>query len=79
MKEPLHANAKKAEKQIHKLKAPSKRKQQESNVTAEDMLMEPSDESEEDAESVTMPPPRKPHKAHSTPPRTKGCNVSLCF
>jgi hypothetical protein len=45
MKEPLHANVKKAEKQIQKLKAPSKRKQQESEVKEEDMLMEPIDES----------------------------------
>ena len=56
MKEPPHANAKKVEKQIHKIKAPSKRKQQESDVTAEDMLMEPIDESEEEAESDTVPP-----------------------
>ena len=38
MKESLRANAKKAEKQIHKLKAPSKRPQQEEDeAAAEDM------------------------------------------
>ena len=55
MKEPLHANAKKAEKQIHKLKALSKRKQQESDVTAEDMLMEPIDG--EEASKISGNPP----------------------
>ena len=37
MKEALHANAKKAEKQIHELKAPSKRPQQESDESDEDV------------------------------------------
>ena len=80
MKEALRANAPKAEKQIHKLKAPSKRQQQESDETAEEDMDEASDESEaEEAESDTLPSPRKPHAARITPARTKGHDFSSCF
>jgi hypothetical protein len=77
MKEALHANAKKAEKQINKLKAPNKRQQQESDVTAEDEE-EPSDESEEEAVRETVPPSRKP-QAHQHPARTKRHDFTSCF
>ena len=57
--------------------APSKRPQQESvETTAEDV--EARDESEEEAEKKTVPPPRKP-QAHQHPARTKGHNFSSCF
>ena len=79
MKETLRANAPKRQKQIHKLKAPNKRQQQESDeTTAEDV--EASDESEvEEAESDTLPSPRKPHAARITPSHTKGYDFSSCF
>ena len=76
MKEALHANAKKAEKQIHELKAPSKRPQQESDESDEDV--ETRDRSEEEAEREIVPPPRKP-QAHPHPARTKGHDFSSCF
>ena len=76
MKEALHANAKKAEKQIHELKAPSKRPQQESDKSDEDV--ETRDRSEEEAEREIVPPPRKP-QAHPHPARTKGHEFSSCF
>ena len=76
MKEALHANAKKAEKQIHELKAPSKRPQQESDESDEDV--ETRDRSEEEAEREIVPPPRKP-QAHPHPARTKGHDFSTCF
>ena len=76
MKEALHANAKKAEKQIHELKAPSKRPQQESDEPAEDV--EARDGSEEEAERKIVPPPRK-SQARITPARTKGNDLSSCF
>ena len=41
--------------------------------------VEPSDESEEEADSGTVPPLRKPHTAHSTSARTKGYDFSSCF
>ena len=76
MKEALHANAKKAEKQIHELKAPSKRPQQESDESDEDV--ETRDRSEEEAEREIVPPPRKP-QAHPHSARTKGHDFSSCF
>ena len=77
MKEALHANTPKAQKQIHKLKAPSKRPQQEEDeAAAEDM--EARDDSEEEAESDTVPPPRR-SQAHQHPARTKGHDFSSCF
>ena len=76
MKETLHANAPKAQKQIHKLKAPSKRPQQESDESDEDV--ETRDRSEEEAEREIVPPPRKP-QAHPHPARTKGQDFSSCF
>jgi len=81
MKETLRANAPKRQKQIHKLKAPNKRQQKESeDVTAEEDMDEASDESEEEeAESDTLPPPRKLHAARITPARTKGYDFSSCF
>ena len=77
MKEALHANAKKAEKKIHKLKAPNKRQQEEEDETAAEDV-EARDESEEEAEREIVPPPRKP-QAHQHPARTKGCDFSSCF
>ena len=78
MKQQLHANGPKAQKQIHKLKAQSKRPHKESeDKTAEDV--EPSDESEEEEESDPVPPPRKANAARSTPARTKGYDFSSCF
>jgi len=78
MKKELHLNAPKAQKQIHKLKAQSKRSQKESeDKTTEDV--EPSDESEEEEERDAVPPLRKPHAARSTPARTKGYDFSSCF
>jgi hypothetical protein len=77
MKEALHANAKKAEKQIHKLKAPNKRQQEEEDETAAEDV-EARDESEEEAERETVPPPRKP-QAHQHPAHTKGHDFSSCF
>ena len=77
MKKELHLNAPKAQKQIHKLKAQSKRPQKESDMAAEDM--EASEESEAEAERDKVPPPRKPHAARSTPARTKGYDFSSCF
>ncbi len=77
MKEALHANAPKAQKQIHKLKAPSKRQQQEEDEAATEDV-ETRDESEEEAERETVPPPRKP-QAHPQPARTKGLDFSSCF
>ena len=76
MKEALHANAKKAEKQIHELKAPSKRPKQESDKSDEDV--ETRDRSEEEAEREIVPPPRK-SQAHPHPARTKGHDFSSCF
>ena len=79
MKKELNSSAPKAQKQIHKLKAQSKRPQKESeDVTAEDQV-EAKEESEEEAESDAVPPPRKPHTARSTPARTKGYDFSSCF
>ncbi len=46
---------------------------------AEEDMDEASDESEEEAESGTMPPPRKPHAARITPARNKGDDFSSCF
>ena len=79
MKKELHLNAPKAQKQIHKLKAQSKRPQQESEDMAAEDRVEAKDESEEEAESDTAPPPRKPHAARITPARTKGYDFSSCF
>ena len=76
MKEALHVNTKKAEKQIHELKAPSKRPQQESDESDEDV--EARDRSEEEAEREIVPPPRK-SQAHPHPARTKGHDFSSCF
>ena len=73
MKKELNSSAPKAQKQIHKLKAQSKRPQKES----EDV--EPSDESEAEAEKDIVPPPRKQHAARSTPAHTKGNDFSTCF
>ena len=78
MKEALHANAKKAEKQIHKLKAPSKRQQEEEDETATENVEARDDSEEEEAESDTLPSPRKP-QAHPHPARTKGHDFSSCF
>ena len=78
MKQQLHANGPKAQKQIHKLKAQSKRPQKESeDMAAEDM--EASEESEEEAEIDPVPPLRKSHAARKTPSRTKGNDFSSCF
>ena len=77
MKEALHANAPKAQKQIHKLKAPSKRQQQEEDEAATEDVEARS--SEEEAESAKVPPPRKPHAARITPSHTKGYDFSSCF
>ena len=78
MKKELHSSVPKAQKQIHKLKAQSKRPQKESeDMAAEDM--EASEESEEEEVSEPVPPPRKPHAARSTPARTKGYDFSSCF
>ena len=78
MKEELHSNVPKAQMQIHKLKAQSKRSQKESeDKTTEDV--EPSDESEEEEERDAVPPLRRPHAARSTPARTKGYDFSSCF
>ena len=80
MKETLRANAPKRQKQIHKLKAPNKRQQQESDETTAEDMDEASDESEaEEAESDTLPPPRKLHAARITPARFKGYDFSSCF
>ena len=76
MKEALHTNTPKAQKQIHKLKAPSKRPQQESDESDEDV--ETRDRSEEEAEREIVPPPRKP-QAHPHPARIKGHDFSSCF
>ena len=76
MKEALHTNTPKAQKQIHKLKAPSKRPQQESDESDEDV--ETRDRSEEEAEREIVPPPRK-SQAHPHPARTKGHDFSSCF
>ena len=73
LKKELHSNVPKAQKQIHKLTAQSKRPQKES----EDV--ETSVESEAEAERDTVPPPRKPHTACSTPARNKGYDFSSCF
>ena len=79
MKKDLNSSAPKAQKQIHKLKAQSKRPQKESeDVTAEDQV-EAKEESEEEAESDAVPPPRKPHATRSTPSRTKDYDFSSCF
>ncbi len=52
-------------------------------MTAEDQVttqdVEASDESEEEAESDPVPPPRKPHTARSTPARTNRYDFSSCF
>ena len=78
MKEALHANAPKAQKQIRTLKAPNKRQQEKEDETAAEDV-EARDESEaEEAERETVPPPRKP-QAHPQPARTKGLDFSLCF
>ena len=77
MKEALHANAKKAEKKIHKLKAPNKRQQEEEDETAAENV-EARDESEEETERETVQQPRKP-QAHQHPARTKGHDFSSCF
>ncbi len=77
MKKELHSSFPKTQKQIHKLKAQSKRPQKESDMAAEDM--EASEESEAEAERDKVPPPRKPHAARSTPARTKGYDFSSCF
>ena len=65
MKEALHANSPKAQKQLHKLKAPNKRQQQEEDETAEEDV-EARDGLEEEAERETVPPPRKPHAPRDT-------------
>ena len=79
MKEALHANAKKkAEKKIHKLKAPNKRQQEEEDETATENVEARDDSEEEEAESDTVPPPRRP-QAHPHPVRTKGLDFSSCF
>ena len=77
MKEALHTNTPNAEKQIHKLKAPSKRPQQEEDEAATEDV-ETRDRSEEEAEREIVPPPRKP-QAHPHPARTKGHDFSSCF
>ena len=74
IKKELNSSAPKAQKQIHKLKTQNKRSQKE---TAEDV--EASEESEEEAERDTVPPPRKPHAARSTPTCTKGYDFASCF
>ena len=74
MKKELNSSAPKAQKQIHKLKTQNKRSQKE---TAEDV--EASEESEEEVERDTVPPPRKPHTARSTPTCTKGYDFASCF
>ena len=79
MKKELHSSVPKAQKQIHKLKAQSKRPQKESEDMAAEDQVEASDKSEEEADSGTVPPPRKPHAARSTPARTKGYDFSSCF
>ena len=76
MKEALHANAPKEQKQIHEIKAPSKRQQQEEDEAATEDVEARS--SEEEAERETVPPPRKP-QAHQHPARTKGHDFSSCF
>ena len=78
MKEALRTNTPKAQKEIHKLKAPSKRQQQEEDEAASEDV-EVRDESEEkEAESNTVPPPRR-SQAHQHPARTKGHDFSSCF
>ena len=79
MKKELNSSAPKAQKQILKLKAQSKRPQKESEDMAAEDQVEASDESEAEAERDTVPPPRKPHTAYSTPARNKGYDFSSCF
>ena len=43
------------------------------------MLMEPSDESEEEADSGTVPPLKKQQAALSKRAHTKGYDFSSCF
>jgi hypothetical protein len=78
MKEALHANAKKAEKQIHKLKAPNKRQQEEEDETAAEDVEARNESEEEEAERKTVPPPRR-SQAHPHSVRTKGHDFSSCF
>ena len=78
MKETLHANAPKAQKQIHKLKASSKRQQQEEDETATEDVEARDESEEEEAESDTVPPPRR-SQAHPHSVRTKGHDFSSCF
>ena len=79
MKKELNSSAPKAQKQIYKLKAQSKRPQKEAEDMAAEDQVEARDDSEEEAESDPVPPPRKPHAARSTPARTKGYDFSSCF
>ena len=79
MKKELHSSFPKAKKQIHKLKAQSKRPQKESEDMAAEDQVEASEESEEETESAPVPPPRKPRAARSTSTRTKGYDFSSCF
>ena len=78
MKEALHANAKKAEKKIHKLKASSKRQQQEEDETATEDVEAMDESKENEAERKTEPPPRR-SQAHPNSVRTKGHDFSSCF
>ena len=78
MKETLHANAPKAQKQIHKLKAPSKRPQQEEDEAAAEDVEARDESEEEEAEKEIVPPPRR-SQAHPQPARTKGLDFSSCF
>ena len=79
MKKELHSSVPKAQKQIHNLKAQSKRPQKEAEDMAAEDQVEASDKSEEEAERDAVPPPKKPHAARSTPARTKGYDFSSCF
>ena len=78
MKEALRTNTPKAQKQIHKLKAPSKRPQQEEDEAAAEDVEARDESEEEEAESKTVPPPRR-SQAHQHPARTKGHDFSSCF
>ncbi len=60
-------------------RARGKRPQQESEDVMTEDQVEAKDESEEEADSGTVPPLRKPHTARSTPARTKGYDFSSCF
>ena len=79
MKKELHSSVPKAQKQIHKLKAQSKRPQKESEDMAAEDQVEASDKSEEEEEGDPVPPLRKPRAARSTPARTRDHDFSSCF